>query len=62
MWASFLKLAHPSWSREMIEERATTLGSCHALGSKRVPEWVLDAYASLDRYVHLDCGMGTYAD
>jgi hypothetical protein len=57
MWASFLRLTQLSWSEQTIEEWSRTLGSYYPLGSKRVPKWVLDAYASLDRYVHLDWGV-----
>jgi hypothetical protein len=48
-WAAILREAKKEWSEDEVQEQARLLAAYHNVGSQRVPRWVKDVYAYMER-------------
>jgi hypothetical protein len=61
-WASVLREAKNRWSEDEVQEQARLLAAYHNVGSMKVPRWVKDVYAHMERYVFTRERANNYVD
>jgi hypothetical protein len=61
-WAAVLREAKKQWSEDEVQEQARLLAAYHNVGSMRVPRWVKDVYAYMERYAFTGEHANYYTD